>query len=69
MKGKTDRRDARGMAQLVRMGWFRPVHGNHLQDGPRRPLPHQEVQQCRGGSGEDVSWAVGRRLTNHAVPR
>jgi transposase len=23
---KTDRRDARGMAQLVRMGWFRPVH-------------------------------------------
>ncbi len=23
---KTDRRDARGIAQLVRMGWFRPVH-------------------------------------------
>jgi transposase len=23
---KTDRRDARGMAQLIRMGWFRPVH-------------------------------------------
>jgi transposase len=23
---KTDRRDARGMAQLLRMGWFRPVH-------------------------------------------
>src|SRR5215467_2946984 len=26
MKVKTDRNDARGMAQLVRMGWFRPVH-------------------------------------------
>ena len=26
MKVKTDRNDARGMAQLIRMGWFRPVH-------------------------------------------
>ena len=26
MTVKTDRRDARGMAQLMRMGWFRPVH-------------------------------------------
>ena len=24
---KTDRRDARGIAQLLRMGWYRPVHG------------------------------------------
>ena len=23
---KTDRKDARGTAQLLRMGWFRPVH-------------------------------------------
>jgi hypothetical protein len=27
---KTDRRDARGIAQLMRMGWFRPT-----QDRPR----------------------------------
>jgi transposase len=26
MTVKTDRNDARGMAQLTRMGWFRPVH-------------------------------------------
>ena len=26
MSVKTDRNDARGMAQLMRMGWFRPVH-------------------------------------------
>jgi transposase len=26
MTVKTDRRDARGMAQLMRMGWFQPVH-------------------------------------------
>jgi transposase len=26
MPVKTDRKDARGIAQLMRMGWFRPVH-------------------------------------------
>ena len=26
MPVKTDRKDARGIAQLVRLGWFRPVH-------------------------------------------
>ncbi len=24
---KTDRRDAEGIARLLQMGWFRPVHG------------------------------------------
>ncbi len=27
---KTDRRDARGIAQLLRMGWYRPVHSKSL---------------------------------------
>ena len=26
MMVKTARKDARGLAQLIRMGWFRPVH-------------------------------------------
>ena len=26
MPVKTDRKDARGIAQMVRMGWYRPVH-------------------------------------------
>jgi transposase len=26
MAVKSDRNDARGIAQLVRLGWFRPVH-------------------------------------------
>lgn len=26
MIGKTDRKDARGIAHLLRMSWFRPVH-------------------------------------------
>ena len=30
MPVKTDRRDARGIAQLMRLGWFRPVHCKSL---------------------------------------
>ena len=33
---KTDRKDARGIAQLLRMGWHRPVH--------RKSLPAQEIR-------------------------
>src|SRR3954453_17942172 len=36
MTVKTDRRDARGIAQLLRMGWYRPVHS--------KTLPSQEVR-------------------------
>lgn len=36
MTVKTDRRDARGIAQLLRMGWYRPVHV--------KTLPAQEVR-------------------------
>src|SRR4051794_41920098 len=33
---KTDRKDARGIARLLRMGWYRPVH--------RKSPPAQEVR-------------------------
>jgi transposase len=36
MRVKTDRNDARGIAQLIRMGWFRPVHA--------KAIPAQEVR-------------------------
>jgi transposase len=36
MPVKTDRKDARGIAQLMRLGWFRPVHC--------KSLPAQEVR-------------------------
>jgi transposase len=36
MPVKTDKRDARGIAQLMRLGWFRPVHC--------KSLPAQEVR-------------------------
>ena len=28
---KTDRKDARGIAQLMRLGWFRPVHCKSIE--------------------------------------
>ena len=40
MAVKTDRQDARGIAQLLRMGWFRPVH--------RKSVPSQEVRALLG---------------------
>ena len=36
MPVKTDRKDARGIAQLMRLGWFRPVHC--------KSMPAQEVR-------------------------
>ena len=38
---KTDRKDARGIAQLLRMGWFRPVHC--------KSLPAQETRALLAG--------------------
>ena len=35
---KTDRNDARGMAQLLRMGWFRPVHLKSVDAREQRAL-------------------------------
>ena len=40
MPVKTDRRAVRGIAQLLRMGWFRPVH--------RKSVPSQEVRALLG---------------------
>ena len=38
MVAKTDRNDARGMAQLLRMGWFRPVHRKTMNAREQRAL-------------------------------
>ncbi len=35
---KTDRRDARGIAQLLRMGWYRPVHRKSTSSQEMRAL-------------------------------
>src|SRR5437899_11593143 len=38
MPVKTDRNDARGIAQLMRLGWFRPVHCKSLAAQETRAL-------------------------------
>src|SRR5215472_779042 len=38
MMVKTDRKDARGLAQLIRMGWFRPVHAKSMSSQEVRAL-------------------------------
>src|SRR6516162_4377346 len=38
MTVKTDRKDARGIAQLIRMGWFRPVHAKSVSSQEIRAL-------------------------------
>ena len=40
MAVKTDRHDARGIAQLLRMGWYRPVH--------RKSVSSQEIRALLG---------------------
>ena len=42
MPVKTDRNDARGIAQLMRLGWFRPVHC--------KSLPAQETARRADGT-------------------
>lgn len=38
MTVKTDRKDARGIAQLLRMGWYRPVHAKSMPCKDTRAL-------------------------------
>jgi len=38
MTVKTDRKDARGIAQLLRMGWYRPVHAKSIDAQDSRAL-------------------------------
>jgi transposase len=38
MQVKTERKDARGIAQLMRLGWFQPVHCKSLPAQETRAL-------------------------------
>jgi len=56
MTVKTDRNDARGMAHLLRMGWFRPVHLKSLE------AREQSARCCR--PGRDNHGAFGFHHTD-----
>ncbi len=44
MPVKTDRRDAEGIARLLRMGWFRPVHCKSISAQELRALLSRRVR-------------------------
>jgi transposase len=64
---KTDRKDARGIAQLLRMGWFRPLH--------RKSGDAQEVRALLVGRKllqsklRDVGSFAQRYVKRHAPVR
>ena len=76
---KTDRRDALGIAQLIRMGWFRPVHCKSVSAqemrallGARRTLQRAMISvelSMRGllrGFGLKLGKVARRRLPERA---
>ena len=76
---KTDRRDALGIAQLIRMGWFRPVHCKSVSAqelrallGARRTLQKSMISielSMRGmlrGFGLKLGRVTRRRLPERA---
>jgi hypothetical protein len=56
MTVKTDRKDARGLAQLLRMGWFQPVHA--------KSMASQEVRALLVGRKQ----LLGRLIDVHQLP-
>jgi transposase len=61
---KTDRKDARGIAQLLRMGWYRPVHRKSPPAQEVRALPgetHEISHSRRHSSDGQTPIAIGER--------
>src|ERR1700709_1817904 len=56
MPVKTDRNDARGIAQLMRLGWFRPVHCKSLPAPELRAI--LTVRQLLQGKRHDVGESL-----------
>jgi transposase len=80
MPVKTDRKDARGIAQLMRLGWFRSVHCKSLRAQETRALltarklvqskHHDTEMSLRGilrGFGLKVGKTSQRTFASRAV--
>ena len=70
MPVKTDRKDARGIAQLMRLGWFRPVHCKSLPAQELRALltarklvqsKRHDIEMSLRGILRGFGLKVGRR--------
>jgi transposase len=51
MPVKTDRKDARGIAELMRLGWFRPVHCKSMEAQETRAILTARKLVQKGASG------------------
>ena len=69
MAVKTDRKDARGIAQLMRLGWFRPVHCKSLPAQETRALlttrklvqsKHHDIEMSLRGILRGFGLKVGK---------
>ena len=66
MTVKTDRNDARGIAQLMRMGWFRPVHVKTLPAHAGGATSHGCSRCC--GAGQ-APRRIGKPVRSRCCPR
>lgn len=65
MTVKTDRKDARGIAQLLRMGWYRPVHAKSVaSQDTRAVLVGRKLLQ---GKLLDVELSIGGILRGYGL--
>lgn len=65
MPVKTDRTDARGIAQLMRLGWFRPVHCKSLSSQETRAL--LQARRLMKDKAHDVELSLRGLLRNFGL--
>ena len=78
MPVKTDRKDARGIAQLMRLGWFRPVHCKSIEAQETRAIltarklvqsKLHDVEMNLRGTLRGFGLKVGRTTSNRFAAR
>src|SRR5262245_18498025 len=78
MPVKTDRKDAQGIAQLMRLGWFRPVHCKSMeaQESPailsaRKHVQSKlyDIEMSLRGTLRGFGLKVGRTTSNRFAAR
>jgi transposase len=78
MPVKTDRKDARGIAQLMRLGWFRPVHCKSIEAQETRALlgarklvqsKLRDVEMSLRGTLRGFGLKVGKTTSNRFAAR
>ena len=68
MRNKTDRNDARGLAQILRTGWYSRVHVKSLQSHQVRALLASRKAILTGASISRTSCAACSRYSGSACP-